>query len=138
MTTWKLEPSADGGLRLPIETLPVSRLTVDYGLTLEFHGAEQYTAIRIEGAFKLMSQRESILLNTEDLSRLGPALALFGQVVRSAQADVNGTLTIVFADGHILSVEPDPKYEAWDYVGPKGSRVVCTPGGKVAIWQPAM
>jgi hypothetical protein len=66
---------------------------------------------------------------------LGPAVALFGQLVRSAYASDSGELAIVFADDRVMNVRQDPQYEAWEFSGPRGVRIVCAPGGELAVWQ---
>jgi hypothetical protein len=54
--------------------------------------------------------------------------------VALAEAGTVGDLRMVFESGAQLTVAPDAEYEAWGLVGPKGSRVVCTPGGELALW----
>ncbi len=56
------------------------------------------------------------------------------QEIRSTTVDESGGLTVAFADGARLRIEPDEDYEAWTVTGPKGFMVVCMPGGELAIW----
>lgn len=133
--SWELQPS-DGGWRLPLEQRAVARCIVDHAFALEFHEADEKAVVRIEGVFSVLDQRGSHQLTPAAPTELGPAVGLFGQVVRSARASAAGRLEIVFEDGRILSVEPDARYEAWEIAGPSGMHAVCTPGGAVAVWQP--
>jgi len=72
-------------------------------------------------------------MNPEDTASLGPALRLFQEEVISARAFKNGELEVLFEDNSILRVAFDREYEAWEWVG-AGQRVVCMPGGKLAVW----
>jgi hypothetical protein len=68
----------------------------------------------------------------------GVAAIHLAQLVRDAvtlaEAETVGGLRMVFESGAELAVAPDAEYEAWGLVGPKGRRVVCTPGGELALW----
>lgn len=133
--SWELQP-CDGGWRLPLEERAVGRCIVDQAFALEFHEADEKAVVRIEGAFSVLDQGRSHQLTPAAPMELGPAVGLFGQVVRSARASAAGRLEIAFEDGRILSVEPDARYEAWEISGPSGMRAVCTPGGAISVWQP--
>lgn len=126
----------DGGWRLPIESRGVSRCVVDHAFALEFHDGAQSTVVRIEGDFTILEGGQACRLTPSEPGNLGPAVALFGQVVRSARALADGKLEVAFEDGRIMSVEPDTCYEAWELSGPGGMRAVCTPGGTISVWQP--
>jgi hypothetical protein len=133
--SWHLQ-SSKGGWRLPIDQLGVSRCIVDHAFALEFHEGAQSAVVRIEGTFAILDQGRVHRLTPAALKELGPAVGLFGQVVRSATASARGELEIAFEDGRVLSVQPDDRYEAWEIYGPGGMRAVCTPGGEVSVWQP--
>jgi len=133
--SWDLQRS-EGGWRLPIEHCRVSRCFVDHAFALEFHEGEQSAVVRIEGTFAIRDQGRVHRLTPSAPKELGPAVGLFGQVVRSATASTRGELEIAFEDGGVLSVQPDARYEAWEIYGPDGMRAVCTPGGEVSVWQP--
>lgn len=122
--------------RLPIEHRDVSRCVVDHAFALEFHDGAQRTVVRVEGGFTIVEPGHAYRLTPSEPRSLGPAMALVGQVVRSALASPNGTLEIAFEDGRLMSVEPDTRYEAWELFGPGGMRVVCAPGGTISVWQP--
>ena len=124
------------GWRLPIEQRGVSRCIVDHAFALEFHEGEQSVVVRIEGSFTISHEGRVYRLTPAAPEQLGPAVGLFGRVVRSATASTRGQLVIAFEDGPVLSVEPDARYEAWEMYGADGVRAVCTPGGEIAVWQP--
>ncbi|WP_336032392.1 DUF6188 family protein [Geodermatophilus sp. FMUSA9-8] len=52
---------------------------------------------------------------------------------RDAGVDVTGALSFTVGPTR-LRCAPDPSYEAWTYDGPGGAKVVCMPGGGLAIW----
>ena len=48
----------------------------------------------------------------------------------------NGVLSISVRDALVHAV-PHPHYESWNIAGPEHQLVVCTPGGDMAVWDPA-
>lgn len=135
MSSWNIQ-KVEGGWRLPIEQHSVSRCIVDHAFGLEFSEGEQSAVVRIEATFTIFAQGRAHRLAPSAPHELGPAMGLFGQVVRSATSSSQGRLEIEFEDGRMLSVEPDAIYEAWEIYGPGGMRAVCTPGRAVSVWQP--
>jgi hypothetical protein len=63
-------------------------------------------------------------------------VGLLHQDIAQAWVSDDGVLTIRFADDATLRATPDPDYEAWEIAGENGFRVICMPGGKLAIWDP--
>ncbi|MEU4314486.1 DUF6188 family protein [Nocardia sp. NPDC024068] len=55
--------------------------------------------------------------------------------LRGARATEIGTLQLDFESGVTLLAFADPVYEAWSIVASGGFRVVCMPGGELAVWQ---
>ena len=68
---------------------------------------------------------------------LAPVLGLIGLNVDRAEAMKDGTLEIMFADGISVNVPPDPDYEAWEFTGERGAKLISLPGGDVAVWKSA-
>jgi len=134
--SWKLQAD-DGGWQLPIVGCNVGRCIVDYAFALEFHESEQAVLLRIEGSFLVSNGQYAQRLNPEEPAELGPGLALVHRVVQSARASSEGKIEISFEGGHMIAVEPDLRFEAWEICGPSGMRVVCGPGGRMSVWQPA-
>ncbi|MER7455769.1 DUF6188 family protein [Micromonospora sp. NPDC126480] len=68
----------------------------------------------------------------------GDAAAHLAQLVRDtitlAEAGSAGDLRVLFESGAALTVAPHSDYEAWGFVGPKGRRITCMPGGEIALW----
>lgn len=59
---------------------------------------------------------------------------LVRETVTLAEVGSSGTLLVAFDNGVELTVAPHAEYEAWGFVGPKGRRVTCMPGGELALW----
>lgn len=121
---------------LPLQGKTVTRCLVDYAFGLELWEHDGTMTIRIEGDLVLKGYGGEHRLSPAHPTALGPALSTIGQAIASAKAYKDGCLEVHFADGSILSVKPDTEYEAWEIVGTGGLRVVCMPGGSLAIWQP--
>jgi hypothetical protein len=64
-------------------------------------------------------------------AEVGPRLT---GVLREAHATADGTLQLDFESGSSIRAFADPDYEAWSVVGVDGFRVVCMPGGELAVW----
>ena len=60
---------------------------------------------------------------------------LLGKVITSVSVSPEGDLDIEFDDAR-LSVSAGYDYEAWQLSGPNGEKVICMPGGELAIWGP--
>jgi hypothetical protein len=113
------------------------RLVIGFEVQLEFSHADSYAAITLGGPFQLIGASGSIDdADPAHHETLAPALRLLrSQLSEVAIADP-GVLTATFADGRSVIIGPGD-YEAWVFVGPGRSRVVCLPGGGLAYWLPA-
>lgn len=121
---------------LPYRGLTVTRICVDYALTLSLGADAQIsiesTAILSKGpATAPLAPPITLEPQHQDV---GPALMLFGTRVLSRVAFKKGTLRLVLGSHH-LSVRPHPDFEAWQATGPGDLRIVCMPGGQLAVWQ---
>ena len=67
----------------------------------------------------------------ETLTALGSLLQ--GLTFRAAAVE-DGSLRLAFTSGAELIASPDPHYESWSVAGPAGQRIVCMPGGELAVW----
>jgi hypothetical protein len=132
--------SEGGRIQLPLTDCMVNRCCVDWAITLEMQkpGGGHFE-LRIGGVFAFTAPggTETLLRPEEDPVSLGPVLTCTRTVVESATAVEDGHLEVSFVDGSSLRVTPSPAYEAWELAGPRGSKIVCMPGGELAIWQPA-
>jgi hypothetical protein len=120
---------------LPFRGLTVTQIQVDFAFGLSF---DDVGAVRISSMAILKWVRvdgEAVELDPERQD-VAAALPLFNTEVLSAVAFKSGALRIVFDNGRLLKVDPDPQYEAWTANGPGGMLVVSLPGGDLAVWPP--
>jgi hypothetical protein len=96
-------------------------------------GAARINSTATLGWVDIADRPGKIVLNPERQD-VAAGLALFNVEVTSAVAFKSGQLRMVFGDGHMLKVDPDPRYEAWTVTGPDRMLVVSLPGGGLAVW----
>jgi Family of unknown function (DUF6188) len=122
---------------IPLAGRLLSRVIVGYGLTLEFlDPQDEQISILIAGEFHLAFDNQNILLSHEQPTALGPALGLLARTVESARAYKDGRLELSFGGGSTISVAPADRYESWNVTGVRWLRIVCMPGGDLAVWKP--
>lgn len=134
------EPAAliedDDRWLLPYRGMQVDQICVSYQLSLVLDGGAEVTvetpALLTVGSFSAPDARAVELV--PERQDVAAALHLFGSKVLSSVAFKSGSLRVVFDGGLHLDVSPDPKYEAWALTGPLGLRIVCMPGGGLAVW----
>jgi hypothetical protein len=120
---------------IPLLAQRVSRFQVDTQLTLEFFDRpDEETTVWVSGKFNLELDRRERLLSAEQRDTVSPVFALLNRTVQSALAYKNGTLEITFTEGGKLSVTADSNYESWGVTGVRWLRIVCMPGGELAVW----
>ncbi len=119
-------------LTIRVHDADLSWIRVDHQTRLQFGESE----IVIETPFLLTTASGAWQLDPEDRAGLGPLLALYPDTLTAAIALPDGSLRLELRSGAVLTVPPDPKFEAWQVGSPLGLLlVVCTPGGALAIWQ---
>lgn len=125
----------DGYWSIPLIGQHLSRFKIDMQLTLEFfEPLEEETSVWIGGEFKVALDDKTYLFSTEQRDRISPVFGLLGRTVDSALAYKTGQLEITFREGGKLTVSPDQDYESWGVTGVRWLRIVCIPGGELAVW----
>jgi hypothetical protein len=124
----------NGELLLPVEGLSIARCVVDHAFSLEAFRDNDVVTLRIEGPFTVTENGVKHLLDPNEPTTLGPAIALVRAVARRARASAEGRLYVMFDDGREINVEPNQNFEAWETIGPKGAKAVCSAGGGVSTW----
>lgn len=105
---------------------------VEYSVGLTFTGSY---FLRLESPVVVGTPANEFHLNPEDTTAdFGPLRDLVGCRVTESTAD-SGVLEVRFENGCRLRVDPDDSYEAWTLAGPRGMKVVCMPGGELAVWR---
>ena len=134
MTSQLDVPGSDNTLSLPLAGREVARLVLDYRLTLQFLGGDDDLDLAIATPFAVVDEGRTDLVDPEQPESLGPALTLLRRVVESVIVREDGGLELAFTHGPRLSVPPDPNYEAWESTSSSGAKLVCLPGGGLAVW----
>lgn len=111
----------------------VSKLDYDYTVALYTDAGYE---IRIEEDYTVTTGQSTTTHSPEPASdNAGPLDLLNEQVITAATADADGTLSLTVANGATLQVVPSEDFEAWTLAGPHGHKIVCLPGGELAIWE---
>jgi Family of unknown function (DUF6188) len=120
---------------LPFRGLTVTQIQVDFrfGLNLEGVAEVHINSTATLGWVNRAARPDELELDPESQD-VAAGLALFNTEVKSAVAFKSGGLRMVFGDGYLLRVRPDPRYEAWTANGPNGMLIVSLPSGDLAVW----
>lgn len=117
---------------------PITQCCVDFGFVVMSTDQDGTLEIRIEGPFVWqLGTGQPVKIDPEaETTEIGPALALFGRAIDRLTAMKDGALEILLTDGSSVAVPASETYEAWSIAGPRGSRIISTPGGTLAVWTP--
>ncbi|MEU6535121.1 DUF6188 family protein [Streptomyces sp. NPDC047000] len=120
-------------MNLNLRGQAVTRVCFDAALTVLTSGDYE---LRVETeAILQVSAEDHVYFDPESPAVVASHLVgLVRDVITVAEAGSVGDLVIEFESGMKLTVLPDEEYEAWGIVGLKGKRVVCMPGGEIAVW----
>ena len=112
----------------------VQRIGISYQFDLEVPGDDDRVVVTLTRfSYRTPSGIEHQLDADSDRAGLSPALNLFGSDITAAEIE-KGSLELRFGDGSEISAQPLEEYESWQVSGPGGASIICTPGGKLAIW----
>ena len=117
------------GWRFHLEDRQLTMIGINFQTRLRFGPAE----FVIESAFDLDVAGVKYRLEPDQRAGLGRLLAIYPDSVSDAAVNGDGVLRPAFVSGATVTVEPDPQYEAWSFVGPGGCEVICLPGGQLSI-----
>ncbi len=81
-----------------------------------------------------VSTASDALVQSYTLDAVALLLPLLTNDVAAVAISPSGELSLTLG-GTTLWCRSAPQYEAWSYKGPRGEKVVCTPGGDLAIWK---
>lgn len=119
----RLERDGDA-LVLPCEGLRVSQIRVDYAFGLELAEDQECATdtpwrFRINTEFSYYSgANDSVQIDPEgDPAAVAPALAVRHKTLVRGRVHRDGRLVLTFADGAVIDVPADDRYEAWEASG---------------------
>jgi hypothetical protein len=121
---------------LAIEGGIVIRCVFDYGCVLEITWKDISITIRIEGDILFTSGGETKTLLGDAHISLAYILAVLEQRIDFVKIFNDGKLTLTFSNDITLNILPNDSYETWQITSDNGLRIVCMPGGELAIWTP--
>ena len=104
-------------------------------MVLRFVEGSSRWELRIEQPFAMRAAdgTEQVVVPAEG-AHLDVVLQLLRSTVEYATAFKDGHLEVRVRDGTVLQVPPDEGFEAWTVSGPAHVRLVCLPGGELAVW----
>ncbi|MFD3508801.1 DUF6188 family protein [Nocardia sp. NPDC058666] len=122
-------------LQLEIVGQPISEVELGFTATIRIGSPIEFE-LQIEG---------EIAFSTGDGKVMSAPSNNYGGISKELQATVGSTVTradvseidglsIELSSGAVLEVPVDERYEAWGIVGLSGYRVICLPGGELALW----
>ena len=119
-------------MELELEGQRVTQESVDFAVSLRTDAGYE---VRIETDFSMHTPNGDFDFSL-GTSSLEPDKfpSLLQHTVTSSVAEKSGGMVLGFDDGASLRVEPHEEYEAWTIAGPHGKKIVCMPGGEVAVW----
>jgi hypothetical protein len=120
-------------MKLPELALrPITSIELDGAIRIRF-GEHKDTTLRIEVPFTIVERGTNFSVcflpaTKKAVTGMDALAMLFRAIVTEASAEENGRLSLIFAEGQSLNVEPSADYEAWSLTGPEGT-LVSLPGG---------
>ena len=120
----------------------VAQICFDYRVTLTVGNATSiYFSVELASRFSFMNAGAIHTVDVEADPMSGSALLALRlrPVHEIAIAPEDGVLHLLFAGDASIVVEANSQYEAWQFgffEAGQELRVVCTPGGELAVWSP--
>jgi len=120
----------------------VAQICFDYRVTLTVGNASPvYFSVELASRFPFLNAGAIHAVDVEADPLSGSALLALRlrPVHEIAIAPEEGVLHILFAGDASIVVEANPQYEAWQFgffEAGQDYRVICTPGGELALWSP--
>lgn len=125
---------AGDGTPLGVNGQRVSRVSFDYAISLLIVGGAEFT---FETQFEIRGVQDPLVVQVEPEAAADQAQALLRlllhQDIHVARFSSDGVLQLQVGSV-LLRTSPHAHYEAWNFAGPAGQKVVCLPGGGVATW----
>lgn len=119
-------------MELGLEGRTVTQARAGFTVSLDL-GADNEVRVETDFVMRTADGDRHFSLGAESVDQAALD-SLLGQEVTSAVVGESGALFLAFGDGVSLRVEPHDVYEAWTFAGPGGRKVVCMPGGELAVW----
>lgn len=116
--------------------MEIVQLLLSYQVELATEAAGQGGLLTLTRAFRLDHEgRPTALVDPTDPGTFLSVLPILRQRIIFLEIGLDSTLRVSVTGGFRLTVPPSD-YEAWSMVSWDKSRVICMPGGQLAIWGP--
>jgi len=125
-----------GALLLPLIGRVVTRFCLDFAVNLEFLNAEPAYYVCIESDPLFSQEGNEVALSLDDPGHVAQLSIVARKKLRDIRVSEHGALILLFGERLKLSVPANAKYEAWNVSASDGMKIVCMPGGRLAIWSP--
>jgi hypothetical protein len=99
----------DGGQEFLLDEPSLSFIRIDHQSRLQFGETE----VVISSRFAVVRDGGVHRLDPQQSVGLGPLVSLFPGTVQWMWTSPEGSLTVVFRNGDVVSVDPDPSVRAW-------------------------
>jgi Family of unknown function (DUF6188) len=99
----------DGGQEFVLDEPSLSFIRIDRQSRLQFGDTE----VVISSRFAVVRDGNVHRLDPQQSVGLGPLVSLFPATVRWMWTSPEGSLSVVFQNGAVVSVDPDPSVRAW-------------------------
>lgn len=113
----------------------VIRCIVDHAFSIQIASDSCSLTLQIENEFGISHGAQVYHCEPENVDSLVPALYLRDKAVKKITAMKSGALNVEFENDY-LQVKPGESFEAWQLYSDDGLRIICMPGGELAIWLP--
>jgi hypothetical protein len=123
-------------LHLYVTGREITRLLIDYQLTLQVWIPKDTLEIKLATNFVFTSGQASYVINPENRTDICRALTILHQELNTVTATNHGRLTITFQSGDQIISEPDEAYEAWSLCDSSGLLVIARPSGGIDYFAP--
>lgn len=117
----------------------IQMIQIDFRLALLLAEGSDHAWLTIGSPCTLKDGAREVSLVPEQAESLAPILALFNAAATGMSIEKSGRLILSLGDS-ILNVAPDEAYEAWELacsIGGANYLLVCSPGGKIALFHDA-
>ena len=115
--------------------MDIDQVRFSYQVELLTHDAGRGGLLVVEGPFRIAGSVGEVSIDPADSGTFVSVLPILRQRITSVGIEPDSTLLLTATGGFRLVVPPG-EFEAWSMVGWDKSRVICMPGGSLAIWGP--
>ncbi|MEM9410751.1 MAG: DUF6188 family protein [Planctomycetota bacterium] len=110
----------------------ITRVSFDFSISFTFdHGAELFVENNLD---VLDGDRINQIKTADFTSFAGLIVGLLNRTVSFATTSDEGVLMLKFDSQLTIEVKPSEAFEAWSYNENGSRKIVCMPGGGLAIW----